>query len=119
MRESATFYAKIFGFEDLGERPGGDLRPIKVNPSTVIFLQKSGDPQNPWAEGVHHLAFFFESDGFELVFSRIKSEGIPFGDNYAEPDNMKGPGMAPGAKGRGKSVYLNDPSGNLLQIITY
>jgi catechol 2,3-dioxygenase-like lactoylglutathione lyase family enzyme len=118
-KESAEFYAKIFGFEDLGERPNGVLHPIRVNDSTVLFFQNSSDLDSPWAQGIHHVAFHFERKQFREVFARIKKEGIPYGDNYAEPANMKEPAMAPGARGNGESIYFKDPSGNLLQIITY
>jgi len=45
--------------------------------------------------------------------------GILYGGSHREPANMKGPGTAPGARGVGSSVYFKDPSGNLLQIISY
>lgn len=118
-KESAEFYAKIFGFEDMGERPNAVLYPVRVNDSTILFFQNSNDLDSPWAQGIHHVAFHFDRKQFLEVFARIRKEGIPYGDNYAEPANMKEPGMAPGARGNGKSVYFKDPSGNLLQIITY
>ncbi len=70
-------------------------------------------------KGIHHYAFHLDNKQFQEVFARIKTEGIPYGDNYAEPANMRGPGTAPGARGSGRSIYFKDPSGNLLQIITY
>lgn len=120
-KRSAEFYVRIFGFEDMDElgTPGAMLHPMRVNDTSVLFFEDSSDPDAPWAQGVHHLAFHFDSGKFEDVFARVKSAGIPYGDNYAEPNNMKGPGLAPGARGSGKSVYFKDPSGNLVQIITY
>ncbi len=118
-KRSAEFYARIFDFEDLGEEPGALLHPVRVNDSTVLFLENSSDPDAPWAQGIHHLAFHLDEGIFQEVFARIRSAGIPYGDNYAEPANMKGPGTAPGARGGGKSIYFKDPSDNLLQIITY
>lgn len=118
-KTSADFYAKIFGCEDMGEKDGPALHPVRVNDSTILFFEDSSDPDSPWVQGIHHLAFYFDSERFQEVFARIRSAGIPFGDNYAEPANMKGPGMAPGARGSGKSIYFKDPYENLLQIITY
>jgi len=118
-KESAEFYARIFGFEDIGERPKAVLHPVRVNDSTILFFEDSSDLDSPWAQGIHHVAFHLDRKQFLEVFARIRKEGIPYGDNYAEPSNMKEPGMAPGARGNGKSVYFKDPSGNLLQIITY
>jgi catechol 2,3-dioxygenase-like lactoylglutathione lyase family enzyme len=31
--KSAEFYARIFGFEDMGERPNAVLHPVRVNDS--------------------------------------------------------------------------------------
>ena len=91
---------------------------MRVNDKTVLFLENSSDPDAPWAQEIHHYAFHMDDKDFEEAFARIKSAGIPYGDNYGEPANMKGPGTAPGAQGSGKSVYFMDPSENLLQIIT-
>ncbi len=118
-KASAEFYSRILGFEDMGERPGGVLHPVRVSPSTVLFFADSSSPDAEWARGSHHVAFYMDDAEFAKVFASIRASGIPFGDNYAEPANMKGPGTAPGAKGSGKSVYFEDPSGNLLQIISY
>jgi catechol 2,3-dioxygenase-like lactoylglutathione lyase family enzyme len=118
-KESAEFYTRIFGFEDMGERPNAVLHPVRVNDSTILFFEDSSDSESPWAQGIHHVAFHFDRKQFSEVFDRIRKEGIPYGDNHAEPANMKDPGTAPGARGQGESVYFKDPSGNLLQIITY
>lgn len=116
---SAEFYAEIFGFENMGEQPHTPFHAVRINDSSILFFENSSDPDSPWAQGMHHYAFAMDTERFNEVFARIKSAGIPYGDNSAEPANMKGPGIAPGAKGRGKSVYFHDPSENLLEIRTY
>ncbi len=117
--ESAQFYARIFGFEDLGEVPPRNiLRSVRVNEETVLFFEDSGE-EGLWAKGIHHIAFRLNHSRFEETFARIKSVGVPFGDSHNDRTNMNGPRLAPGAQGSGKSVYFDDPSGNVLQIISY
>ena len=117
--KSAEFYAEIFGLENLGEQHGTPFYAVRVNDSTILFFANSSDPDSPWAQGIHHYAFAMGNEIFYQVFARIQAAGIPYGDNSAEPANMKGPGTAPGARGAGKSVYFKDPSENLLEIRTY
>jgi hypothetical protein len=112
---------RIFGFEDLGENEE-ELRGLRINASNVLFLEKSNESDSsPWSQGTHHYAFAMEKKKFDDVFSKIKSSDISYGDSYKEPDNKKGPGKAPGSKGKGKgrTIYFRDPSDNLLQILTY
>ncbi len=84
----------------------------------VLFFENSNE-EGLWAKGTHHIAFHLDGKRFQQTFARIKSAGIPYGDSHTNRSNMKGPGKAPGAKGRVKSVYFDDPSGNVLQIISY
>lgn len=117
--KAAEFYAEIFGLEDMGEQLGTPFHALRINESSILFFENSSDPDSPWARGIHHYAFAMDPERFQQVFSRIQTAGIPYEDNSAKPANMKGPGTAPGAKGRGKSVYFKDPSANLLEIRTY
>jgi len=78
-KESAEFYTRIFGFEDMGERSKAVLHPVRVNDSTVLFFEDSSDLDSPWAQGIHHVAFHFDRKQFREVFARIRKEGIPTG----------------------------------------
>lgn len=119
-KESAEFYSEVLGFKDLGEQPDVGLRALRVNASTILFLEKSTDADSsPWSQGYHHYAFGMSKKKFEQVFTKIKAGGIPYGESYDKPDSMKGPGTARGARGTGKTIYVRDPSDNLLQIICY
>ena len=118
-RKSAEFYAEIFGFENMGEQTGTPFYAVRINGESILFFANSSDPDSPWAQGIHHYAFAMDPERFREVFSRIQTTRVPYGDNSAEPANMKGPGTAPGAKGPGKSVYFKDPSANLLEIRAY
>jgi catechol 2,3-dioxygenase-like lactoylglutathione lyase family enzyme len=120
MKESADFYAKIFGFEDLRREPGSHLHPIRVNDSTVLFLMSTSESDSPLVRGKIHLAFQMDALTFDEVFKRIQSVGIPYGDGPFDLENMREPGRtSPGARGDGKSIYFRDPGDNFLQIMTY
>ncbi len=117
-KESSEFYTRIFGFVDLGEEPGSGLHGVRVTDSFILFFEDSSDGSS-WAQGIHHFAFGISGKEFDQVFERIRSSGIPYGNHYSDPTNMKPPRMAPGARGQGRSIYFRDPSGNLLQILNY
>ena len=119
-QSSAKFYEEIFGFEDLGEFRDEGLRGIRINSTTILFLMDSDS--SPWSQGLRHYAFSTNRKTFNQIFAKLKASGLPYGDNWTTPDNMKGPSRkrrAPGAKGKGETVYFKDPNDNLLQIITY
>ena len=40
-------------------------------------------------------------------------------DGYGKNLNMKGPELEAGARGDGKSLYFDDPSGHRVEILTY
>jgi catechol 2,3-dioxygenase-like lactoylglutathione lyase family enzyme len=117
-KESAEFYARVLGFEDLGER-AEEIHGVRVNETTILFFQNYNDEDAKWAQGVRHLAFQFDRDKFVKIFDGIRSSGIEYGSSYEEPSNMKGPEQAIGARGKGDSIYFRDPGGNLVQVMTY
>jgi len=115
---SAKFYEEILGFEGLGEVEG--MREVRMNSATILFLMDSDS--SPYSQGLRHYAFSTNRKKFDQIFAKLKASGIPYGDDWKTPDNMKGPSRktrAIGAKGKGESVYFKDPTGNLLQILTY
>jgi catechol 2,3-dioxygenase-like lactoylglutathione lyase family enzyme len=114
--KSAAFYARIFGFKNLGEQPGTPFTAVRIDERSVLFFENSNEQDQPWAQGIHHYAFSMNSDEFDRIFQRIRAAGISYGDRSSEPSNMKGPGTSPGAKGEAASLYFRDPSGNLLEI---
>jgi catechol 2,3-dioxygenase-like lactoylglutathione lyase family enzyme len=56
---------------------------------------------------------------FDGAFSRIRERGVAFGDGPGNVDNMRGPGRSSGVHGPTDSVYFRDPSGHVLEILTY
>jgi catechol-2,3-dioxygenase len=116
--ESAEFYARIFGFENMGKQTQR-LHAVRINDESVLFFEDSSDPDIPSAQGTHHHAFAMDEKRFKETFARIQASGISYGDRYDRPANLKGPGKSIGARGQSSSVYFKDPSGNSLEIRTY
>lgn len=74
----------------------------------------------PWGTtGGGHLAFSMDYEEFSKVENRIVQSGIPYGDSFDAVGNSKGPGIAEGARGVTTSLYCNDPSKHLIEIIRY
>ncbi len=103
---SARFYARIFGFEYQG--PLGHFAPIRI-PSQALTLDfdewKSFLPQ--------HYAFKVSEEEFDVIFARVKEEGLAYGSGPFEPEN----GEINHWNG-GRGVYFRDPSGHLLELLT-
>ncbi len=66
-----------------------------------------------------HLAFRMDRVTFEAAFERIRSSGATFGDGPSMSRNMQGLGRSSGVHGPTDSVDFHDPSGNILEILTY
>ena len=109
--QSAQWYSRILGFENVGRM--GPFSAARVNDDFVMDFLSSEDVRPM------HYAFAMDRQEFEDAFTRIKDEGIPYGDGPFDLENMKGPGMTAGAKGQGKAVYFKDPSGHVLEIKNY
>ena len=108
---SLEFYTRVLGFEDGGERP--PFRVVRLGPDFVLQLA-------PWrTKGGEHLAFAMSHDEFEATFARVRAAGVPYGDAFDQATNMRGPGVADGARGATTSLYLFDPSKHLIEIAHY
>jgi catechol 2,3-dioxygenase-like lactoylglutathione lyase family enzyme len=104
--ESARFYCELFGFPE--PVPFGPFLGVQTpNEVTLDFFETDEDVE------VQHFAFLVSEAEFDEVFARIQARGL---DWWADPGRMQ--------KGRinrhdgGRGVYFEDPSGNLLEIIT-
>jgi catechol 2,3-dioxygenase-like lactoylglutathione lyase family enzyme len=105
------FYTRILGFTYEGEREPFSI--IRVTPELTLQIA-------PWGtKGGEHLAFAMPQAEFEEVFDRIRMAGLEFGDAFHTVGNMRGPGDETGARGRGKAVYVFDPSKHLVEIRHY
>jgi catechol 2,3-dioxygenase-like lactoylglutathione lyase family enzyme len=109
--QSVAFYSEVLGLECEGDL--GPFTVVRVTPALTLQLA-------PWGtEGGAHLAFAMSRAEFDATFDRIRLAGIPYGDSYHDVGNMRGPGDEAGARGDGASVYLFDPSRNLIEIRHY
>ncbi|HKE56679.1 MAG TPA: VOC family protein [Pyrinomonadaceae bacterium] len=108
---SIDFYVDILGFKHEGQ--DGPFALIRIDEGFTLLLA-------PWGTaGNEHLAFALSREEFDRVFARMKEKAIPYGDSFHNVGNNLGPGIESGAKGPGKTLYLNDPNRHLIEIRTY
>lgn len=111
MKETISFYSEMFGFIDEGE--AGPFTTMRINDEFTFQLA-------PWGtDGGEHFAFALPKNEFDIIFEKIKSNGIAFGDSYHTVGNQTGPGKEEGAKGLGETIYFFDPNKHLLEIRSY
>jgi catechol 2,3-dioxygenase-like lactoylglutathione lyase family enzyme len=105
-RESADFYAEVFG---LGKpKPFGPFLDVETaNEVTLAILGTDEEIQ------AQHYAFLVSEPEFDAIFARVKARGL---DYWADPGQKKKGEINRLFGGRG--VYFEDPSGNILEIIT-
>lgn len=105
-RASADFYAEVFGFAS--PKPFGPFLDVETaNEVTLAILGTDEEIQ------VQHYAFLVSDKEFDQIFGRVKARGL---DYWADPGQSRKGEINPHFGGRG--VYFEDPSGNLLEIIT-
>jgi catechol 2,3-dioxygenase-like lactoylglutathione lyase family enzyme len=111
LQPSIDFYTSILGCTYEGETEPFSV--IRVTPDFTLQLA-------PWGtEGGWHLAFALPRAEFDAAFDRVKAAAIPYGDSFHAVGNMQGPGMEPGSRGDGESVYFFDPNQHLIEIRHY
>lgn len=108
---SVAFYRDVLGLEHRGR--AGSFEVMLVTPDLAIDLYEVG------ASTSRHLAFAMERATFDATFERIRNAGVTYGDGPSSPDNNRGPGRSSGVHGTTDSVYFHDPSGHILEILTY
>ena len=111
LAESVAFYRDVVGLDHEGRNGSFEVMLI----STDLALDLMQDP----APKSRHLAFRMDRATFEATFDRIRSSGGTFGDGPSTSTNMQGPGRSSGVHGSTDSGYFHDPSGNILEILTY
>lgn len=111
MGKAVAFYTDVMGFAHEG--PFSRFEVIRVNDDLTIDL----------AEGklgrYMHLAFAMDRETFDATFARIRESGMPYGDGPGRRTNMKGPGRTGGSRGEADAVYMDDPSGHIIEIRVY
>lgn len=109
--QTIEFYTRILGFTYEGDRE--PFAVLRVNNDLTLQVAAWG------TKGGTHLAFALPRAEFDQVFTRVKQEGIPYGDAFQNVGNMQGPGDEAGARGPGKAFYFFDPSKHLIEIRHY
>jgi len=108
---SVEFFTDVLG---LGcEGTCDPFTVIRVNADLLLQLAPWGTP------GGQHLAFAMPRAEFDATFARIRAAGIPYGDSFHNGGNMRGPGLADGARGAAASLYLFDPNEHLIELRHY
>jgi extradiol dioxygenase family protein len=105
-RESANFFADVFGLEK--PRPFGPFLDVEVaNEVTLAFLDDDREIQ------AQHYAFLVSEAEFDQIFGRVTARGL---DYWADPAHQRKGEINHRDGGRG--VYFNDPAGHYLEILT-
>ncbi|MEU8582435.1 VOC family protein [Streptomyces sp. L500] len=107
-RESAEFFAHLFGLE-VGEGWGPFIPVVLANGVTLDFANVP--PGAPFAP--QHYAFLVSEEEFDAAFARIKEAGLTY---WADPRQQKPMEINHNDGGRG--VYFPDPYGHYMEIIT-
>lgn len=108
---SLRFYRDVVGLRHRGR--SGPFEVMLITEDCALDLARSDDPPS------RHLAFAMDRTTFDAAFARIRAAGITYGDGPSSPRSMHGPGRSTGVHGATDSVYFHDPSGHLLEILTY
>ena len=109
--EAIRFYTDVVGLTYGGRV--GRFEVIRVNDHLAFDLVTASECSS------RHFAFVMDTATFVETFARIKQTGTVYGDGPGRHRNRRGPGRSTGTLGRTWSVYFEDPSGHLLEILTY
>lgn len=111
LAESKEFYRDVVGLESRGR--SGPFEVMLITPDLALDLWEQPEPAS------RHLAIGMDRVTFDATFDRIRASGTTYGDGPSTPTSMRGPGRSTGVHGGTDSVYFHDPSGHLLEILTY
>ena len=105
-RASAEFLSQVLGLPS--PVPFGPFLGVQTgNEVTLDFLETDEEIQT------QHYAFLVTEAEFDEIFARIKSRKLPY---WADPGRRQQNEI--NTRDRGRGVYFEDPSGNLLEILT-
>ena len=104
--ESAAFFTELFGLPS--PKPMGHFLVVELDHGVSLDFVDSGADVRP-----QHYAFLVSEDDFDAIFGRIRERGM---DHWADPQRRR-PGEINHNDG-GRGVYLCDPGGHYLEIIT-
>ncbi|MFI9048096.1 VOC family protein [Streptomyces sp. NPDC053427] len=107
-RAAARYFATVMGLEELPPAGRtGHFAPVRVNAELTLDFMSVPDPEG------HHLAFDVDPETFDAILARIRTAGIPYGNDPASPDNGRTdhPLCARG-------LFFADDSRNLYEIMS-
>jgi catechol 2,3-dioxygenase-like lactoylglutathione lyase family enzyme len=111
---SLAFYSDVLGLpaERVEEFRTGKIGfpSVRINDSTLIDLfppSREAPPMADLAENLNHFCLVWEEDDVESVIDYLKGHGIEI---------ERPPSHAWGALGRGTSIRVHDPDGNLVEL---
>ena len=110
--ESVIFYRDILDFDYQGR--SGSFDVMLIAPDLALDLDEEEE-----VSVSRHLAFGMDRATFDATYDRIRNSSTSYGDGPSTPTNMNGPGRSTGVHGATHSVYFHDPSGHLIEILTY
>jgi catechol 2,3-dioxygenase-like lactoylglutathione lyase family enzyme len=105
-RESATFYSEVLGLP--AAKPFGPFLEVETDNEVLLAIIETDEDIVP-----QHYAFLISEPEFDQIFGRIQARGLTY---WADPGRTREDKINHHDGGRG--VYFEDPSGNLLEIIT-
>jgi catechol 2,3-dioxygenase-like lactoylglutathione lyase family enzyme len=105
-RKAATFMTEILGLP--APEPMWHFLVVRTANGVSLDFIETTDKIVP-----QHYAFLVSDDEFGQIFDRIKARGLTY---WADP-MQKMPGVINTHFG-GRGVYFEDPSANLLEVIT-
>ncbi|MDW6060436.1 VOC family protein [Streptomyces sp. FXJ1.4098] len=107
-REAAHFFASVMGLEELHPAGrNGHFAPVRVNNTLTLDFMTVTDPEG------HHLAFDVDPATFDAILSRIRTAGIPYGNDPTQPDNSRiDHPLCP------RGLFFQDETGNLYEVMS-
>ncbi|MFD8381181.1 VOC family protein [Streptomyces sp. NPDC059679] len=107
-REAAHFFASVMGLEELPPAGrDGHFAPVRVNNTLTLDFMTVTDPEG------HHLAFDVDPATFDAILSRIRTAGIPYGNDPTQPDNSRiDHPLCP------RGLFFQDETGNLYEVMS-
>jgi extradiol dioxygenase family protein len=104
---SAQFLSEVLGLP--APTPFGPFLCVETDNGVSLDVIAAGD----FEMQPQHYAFLVSEEEFDTIFGRIEERGL---DHWADPAKQVAGEINTHFGGRG--VYWEDPSGNLLEIIT-
>ncbi|MDF1810135.1 MAG: VOC family protein [Phycisphaerales bacterium] len=113
IEEAAWFYHEVLGF-DMPREKSELAAMFRIDPNHVLLIfnptisdRPGRDVPSHGARGPGHVAFRIQESDFQNWLDRFSKHGIPI-EQEIEWDRTD----------PGKSIYVRDPSGNSVELIT-